>query len=288
LDVGILGVPFDSGTSNRPGARFGPRRIRAESPLLNRCNASTGFEPFKHFQVADLGDIPVNIYDIPQAVRGIKKFISEVLSEGCTPLVMGGDHTITYPILQAMKEKYGPVGLIHLDAHLDFLDTLMGYKINHATPFMRAFEEGLLDVQRVVQIGMRSTCYSPEDYQKPVEKGFRVVLAEECWHISLKPLVEDIKKQMGDGHVYISIDIDALDPSFAPGTGTPEIAGLTTIQILEIIRGLKGSKIIGADLVEVSPPYDPVGNTALTAANLLFELLCSLPLKDQNSFRSFN
>ncbi|KFM80203.1 Agmatinase, mitochondrial, partial [Stegodyphus mimosarum] len=277
LDVGILGIPIDCGTSNRPGARFGPRQIRTESSLLRPCNPSTGAEPFNYLQVADLGDVPFPLYDIQQAVHHIKKFILQVLKEECTPLTMGGDHTITYPILQAIKEKFGPVGLVHVDAHADVNDTMMGCKIAHGTTFRRAVEEGLLDQRRVVQIGLRGTSYTSKDYQWSVDQGFRLVLAEECWHTSMAPLMDDIRKQMGKGPVYVSLDIDALDPCFAPGTGTPEIGGLTTIQVLEIIRGLKNVNIIGGDIVEVSPPYDPSGNTALTAANMLFELLCVLP-----------
>lgn len=250
LDVGILGIPLDCGTSNRSGARFGPRQIRSESCLLRPCNASTGDEPFANLQIGDLGDVPITIYNILEAVKDIKNFLTKVLTDGCTPLTMGGDHTITYPILQAMKEKYGPVGLVHVDAHADVNDTMMGCKIAHGTTFRRAVEEGLLDLRRVVQIGLRGTSYTPTDFQWSVDQGFRIVLAEECWHSSLTPLMEDIRRQMGKAPIYVSLDIDALDPAFAPGTGTPEIAGLTTIQMLEVIRGLKGLNIVGGDLVE--------------------------------------
>ncbi|GFS94627.1 agmatinase, mitochondrial [Nephila pilipes] len=279
LDVGIIGIPMDIGTSNRPGTRFGPRQIRTESSLLRPCNASTGDQPFSFLQIADLGDIPYTMYDIRQAVKDIKDFIAKVLAKNCTPVTLGGDHTITYPILQAIKEKYGPVGLVHVDAHADVSDTMMGCKIAHGTPFRRAFEEGLLDPKRVVQIGLRGTCYTPDDYQWSKDQGFRVILAEECWYTSLTPTMVDIRKQMGNGPVYVSLDIDALDPCYAPGTGTPEIGGLTTVQMMEIIRGLKGVNIVGGDLVEVSPPYDQSGNTALTAANMVFELLCTLSKK---------
>ncbi|XP_054719229.1 guanidinobutyrase-like [Uloborus diversus] len=276
LDVGIIGIPMDIGTSNRPGTRFGPRQIRTESSLLRACNATTGDQPFSKLQIADLGDIPFTMYDIKQAMKDIKAFTSKVLAQNCTPVTMGGDHTITYPLLQAMKEKYGPIGLVHVDAHADCSDTMMDCKIAHGTPFRRAVEEGLLDCSRVVQIGLRGTTYATNEYQWGKDQGFRIVLAEECWHGTLVPLMDDVRKQMGTSPVYVSLDIDALDPSFAPGTGTPEIAGLTTIQMLEIIRGLKGLNLIGGDLVEVSPPYDTTGNTALTAANMLFELICIL------------
>ncbi|CAL1262308.1 unnamed protein product [Larinioides sclopetarius] len=276
LDVGIIGIPMDIGASNRPGTRFGPRQIRTESSLLRPCNSSTGDQPFSFLQIADLGDVPFTMYDIRQAIKDIKNFMLKVLDKNCKPVTLGGDHTITYPILQAMKEKHGPVGLVHVDAHADVNDLMMGCKIAHGTPFRRAFEEGALDPKRVVQIGLRGTCYTPDDYKWSKDQGFRLVLADECWYTSLTPLMAEIRTQMGSGPVYVSLDIDALDPCFAPGTGTPEIGGLTTIQMLEIIRGLKGVNIVGGDLVEVSPPYDPSGNTALTAANMVFELLCSL------------
>nr|XP_019960566.1 PREDICTED: agmatinase, mitochondrial [Paralichthys olivaceus] len=189
----------------------------------------------------------------------------------------GGDHTIAYPILQAVAEKHGPVGLVHVDAHADTSDVVLGEKIGHGTPFRRCVEEGLLDCKRVVQIGLRGSGYSPDAYEWSRAQGFRVVQAEECWFKSLEPLMAEVRAQMGSGPVYLSFDIDALDPGFAPGTGTPEIAGLTPIQGVEIIRGCRGLSLVGCDLVEVSPPYDTTGNTALTGANLLFEMLCVLP-----------
>jgi guanidinobutyrase len=192
-------------------------------------------------------------------------------------MTIGGDHTIALPILRALKKKYGPVGMVHVDAHADINDTMFGEKIAHGTPFRRAVEEGLLDGKRVAQIGLRATGYSAEDFDWPRAQGFRVVQAEECWYKSLAPLMREIKEQVKGGPVYLSFDIDGLDPSSAPGTGTPEIGGLTTSQGMEIIRGCQGLQIVGCDLVEVAPPYDPSGNTALLAANLLFEMLCVLP-----------
>ncbi|NWU72485.1 SPEB protein, partial [Pterocles burchelli] len=189
----------------------------------------------------------------------------------------GGDHTITYPILQAVAEKHGPVGLVHVDAHSDTADTIRGERICHGTPFQRCLEEELLDRRRVVQIGIRGPSYDPNPYKYSRDQGFRVVPAEECWWKSLVPLMEEVRKQMGDRPVYISFDIDGLDPTYAPGTGTPEIAGLTPVQALEIIRGCKGLNIVGCDLVEVAPMYDVSGITALLGANLLFEMLCVLP-----------
>ncbi|MBT5434056.1 MAG: agmatinase, partial [Rhodospirillaceae bacterium] len=190
---------------------------------------------------------------------------------------LGGDHTITFPILRAIKEKHGPVGLVHIDAHADINDHQFGEPIAHGTPFRRCVEEGLIDGNRTVQIGLRGSGYAAEDFDWPREQGFRVVQAEECWYKSLKPLMEEVRKKVAGGPVYLSMDIDGLDPAFAPGTGTPEVGGLTTSQAMEVIRGCHGLDLVGCDLVEVSPPYDPSGNTALVGANMLFEMLCVLP-----------
>ncbi|XP_014676948.1 PREDICTED: agmatinase, mitochondrial-like [Priapulus caudatus] len=277
LDACFIGVPFDMGAGNRVGTRFGPRQIRTESVLLRRTNSGTGAAPYDSLQVADVGDVHIKLFNIKKACDGIRDHYREIIKNGCKPLTMGGDHTITYPILQAIKEKYGPVGLIHIDAHEDTQDVMIGEKIAHGTPFFRCVEEGLIESKRVVQIGLRGSCFGPEAREWGVKQGFRCVSAEECWHKSLVPLMEEVRAQMGSGPVYISFDIDGIDPGFAPGTGTPEIAGLTPIQAVEIIRGCRGLNVIGTDLVEVSPPYDTTGTTALLGANLLFEMLCVLP-----------
>ena len=276
-DVCFIGVPFDIGTSNRPGARLGPRQIRAESALLRPYNMATGAAPFEQLQVADLGDVPINTFNLNASMDIIQNFYAAVAAEDCIPLSIGGDHTIVLPILRALKDKHGPLGLIHIDAHSDINDAMFGEPITHGTPFRRAVEEGLLDAPRVAQIGLRGTGYAAGDFDWSRNQGFRVVEAHECWHKSLNSLMKEIRTQVGDGPAYISFDIDGLDPSFAPGTGTPEVGGLTTPQGLEIIRGCQGLNIVGADLVEVSPPYDPSGNTALLGANLLYEMICVLP-----------
>jgi guanidinobutyrase len=277
IDAGFVGVPLDIGASNRSGARFGPRQIRAESVLLRPYNMATRAAPFDSMQVADLGDVALNPYSLARAVEDIEAAFAAILAHGTTPLAMGGDHTMTLPILRAVAKAHGPVGLIHVDAHADVNDTMFGERIAHGTPFRRALEEGLIDPMRTVQIGLRATGYTAEDFDWARAKGFRVIQAEEIWHRSLTPLMGEIRAHLGAGPVYLTFDIDSLDPAYAPGTGTPEIGGLTTIQALEIIRGCRGLAIVGCDLVEVSPPYDPQGTTALVAANLLFEMLCMLP-----------
>jgi guanidinobutyrase len=277
LDACFVGVPMDIGTSNRSGTRFGPRQIRAESALLRPYNMATRAAPFDSLQVADVGDVATNPYDLKASVRIIEDAFDRIIANGCRPLTLGGDHTIALPILRAMRKKHGALGLIHVDAHADINEAMFGEAIAHGTPFRRAVEEGLLDTSRVIQIGLRGTGYAADDFDWPRRQGFRVVPAEECWHRSLAPLMEEVRAQMGTGPVYLSFDIDSLDPAFAPGTGTPEIGGLTTMQALEIIRGAGGLTLVGGDLVEVSPPYDPSGNTALVGANLLFEMLCVLP-----------
>jgi guanidinobutyrase len=277
LDACFVGVPLDIGTSNRSGTRFGPRQIRAESALLRPYNMATRAAPFDSLQVADIGDVPTNPYDLKKSVAIIEGAYDAILAQDCRPLTLGGDHTLTLPVLRAMRKRYGPVGLIHVDAHADVNEAMFGEPVAHGTPFRRAVEEELLDTRRVVQIGLRGTGYAADDFDWPRRQGFRVVQAEECWHKSLAALMAEVREQVGGGPVYLSFDIDSLDPAFAPGTGTPEIGGLTVMQGLEIVRGCRGLDLVGGDLVEVSPPYDPAGTTALVGANLLFEMLCVLP-----------
>ena len=277
LDVAFVGVPFDIGTSNRAGARFGPRQIRTESCLIRPYNMATRAAPFDSLQVADLGDIAINTFNLAKSVDIIEQAYDEILGKDCKPLTLGGDHTISLPILRALKKKHGPVGIVHVDAHADINDHMFGEPVAHGTPFRRAIEEGLIEPARMAQIGLRASGYEADDFDWPREQGVRVVQAEECWYQSLKPLMEEVRTQLGEGPVYLTFDIDGLDPAYAPGTGTPEIGGLTVHQGLEIIRGCRGLEIVGGDLVEVAPAYDTSGNTALVAANLLFEMLCVFP-----------
>jgi len=277
LDAAFIGVPLDTGTSNRSGARFGPRQIRAESALLRPYNMATGAAPFDALQVADLGDVPINTYSIAKSMEIIAAFYDRVLETGCRPLTLGGDHTIALPILRALARRHGPLALVHVDAHADVNDEMFGEAVAHGTPFRRAVEEGLLACDRVWQIGLRGTGYAADDFDWPREQGFTIVPAHEVWYRSLAPLMAQVRERIGTTPVYITFDIDGLDPSFAGGTGTPEIGGLSVAQGLEIIRGCRGLDVVGGDLVEVSPPYDPTGNTALLGANLLYEMLCVLP-----------
>ncbi|HEF4754900.1 TPA: agmatinase, partial [Burkholderia multivorans] len=218
-----------------------------------------------------------NPYDLKDSVRRIEAAYDRIVANGCRPITLGGDHTIAWPILRALHRKYGKVAVVHVDAHADVNDTMFGEKIAHGTPFRRAVEDGLLQCDKVTQIGLRGTGYHADDFDWCREQGFTVVQAEACWNKSLAPLMAQVRERVGDTPVYLSFDIDGLDPSFAPGTGTPEIGGLSVQQGLEIVRGMKGLNIVGADLVEVSPPYDPAGTTALVGANLAFEMLCVMP-----------
>jgi len=277
LDVAVVGVPFDIGTSNRPGARFGPRGIRSESVLIRPYNMATRAAPFDSLAIDDTGDVATNPYNLADSIDRIEAHYTQLLAHDLKTLSIGGDHTIALPILRALAAKHGPLGVVHVDAHTDINDTMFGERVAHGTPFRRAVEEGLLDPQRVVQIGVRGTGYAADDFDWSREQGFRVVQVEECWHRSLEPLMNEVARQVGGGKAYLSFDIDGLDPSVAPGTGTPEIGGLTGIQALEIIRGCRGLDLVGADLVEVAPAYDPSGNTSLLAANLLYEMLCVMP-----------
>jgi guanidinobutyrase len=277
LDACFIGIPLDVGTSNRPGTRFGPKQIRAESVMLRPYNMWTRAAPFDSLRIADIGDVPINTFDLKDAVRRIEVFYDNVLTHPVIPMTLGGDHTLTLPVLRSIARKHGPVGLVHIDAHADINDHMFGESIAHGTTFRRAFEEGLIDSDHTFQIGLRGTGYTAEDFDWARDKGFTVVQAEELWHKSATPLIDGIRAKMGTRPVYLTFDIDSLDPAYAPGTGTPEIGGLTSVQAIELIRGCQGLNLVGCDLVEVSPPYDLQGNTALLAANLIFEMLCVLP-----------
>ncbi len=277
LDVAILGVPMDIGTSWRSGTRFGPKQIRSESAMIRPYNMANGAAPFDHLQIADIGDLAINTFSLADSLRVIKESYDGILAQGVIPVAMGGDHSITLPILRAMAAKHGPVALVHVDAHADVNDEMFGEKETHGTVFRRAYEEGLIVPDKTFQIGIRGSGYAASDFTEAQGWGFRQYPAWELWQQNLTEIGSLIRKTVDDHPVYITYDIDSLDPAYAPGTGTPEIAGLTTPQALQLIHALADMNVVGCDLVEVTPPYDPSGNTALTAANLLFEMLCILP-----------
>ena len=277
LDVAVLGVPMDIGTSWRSGTRFGPKEVRAESAMLRPYNLQTGAAPFDSLQVADIGDLAINTFSLSDSLRIIAESYDAILKFDLIPMAIGGDHSITLPILRSIAKRHGPVALVHIDAHADVNEEMFGERETHGTVFRRAYEEGLINPSKTYQIGLRGTGYSAEDFSEAAGWGFQQFPAHELWHKSLSYLGAEIRRDIGDIPTYVTYDIDSLDPAYAPGTGTPEIGGLTTPQAMELIRGLKGLNIVGCDLVEVSPPYDTSGNTALMGANLLYELLCVLP-----------
>ncbi len=276
VQIGILGIPFDGGTTNRPGARHGPRQLRDASTQIRLINQATGIRPFHLARCADLGDAPVNPADVQDSLARIERFVQAVVARGIVPMSLGGDHLVSLPILRALAADR-PVGLVHFDSHTDFYDGYFGgWRYTHGTPFRRAAEEGLLDLGRVVQIGIRGTAYDGEDVEWARAHGVRIVTIDELHDRGVAAVMAEARAILGDGPVYVSFDIDGLDPAFAPGTGTPEIGGFTTHQAQRMIRSLAGLDLVGADLVEVSPPLDPSGLTAWTGVNLIFELLCVL------------
>ncbi len=277
LDVAVLGVPMDIGTSWRSGTRFGPKQIRSESAMIRPYNMATFAAPFDSLQIADIGDLAINTFSLADSLRIIKESYDAILAQGVIPVAMGGDHSITLPILRAVAAKQGPVALVHVDAHADVNDEMFGERETHGTVFRRAYEEGLIVPDKTFQVGIRGSGYAASDFTEAKGWGFRQFPAWELWQQNLTQIGALIRKEIGELPVYITYDIDSLDPAYAPGTGTPEIGGLTTPQALQLIQALGGMNVVGCDLVEVSPPYDPSGSTALTAANLLFELLCILP-----------
>ena len=273
-DIALVGVPFDGGTTNRPGARHGPREIRNQSSLIRRINAN-GISPYENLRVADLGDAPVNPIDLLDSLKKIEDFFSQIHTAKAIPIAAGGDHLITLPILRALAKS--PVGLIHFDAHSDTNDKYFGENpYTHGTPFRRAVEEGLLDPTRCVQIAIRGSYYHESDFDFAHAAGFRIITMDEVMDRGIEAVMTEARDIIGTAPAYVSFDIDSLDPSFAPGTGTPEIGGLTTREAQRMLRRLSGFNIIGADVVEVSPPFDPSGLTALTGATMMFELLCAI------------
>lgn len=276
LDVALVGIPYDGGTSYRPGARYGPRAIRDQSSLIRPWHPVLKVAPFEQLRVADYGDVDVSPISIERAMAAVEQEIGGIVAHGATPLAAGGDHSVTLPILRAVAKRYGPVGLVHFDAHPDTWDEYFGSKYFHGAPIRRAVEEQLIDPRRTIQVGIRGPLYSAEDFDFHARHGLEVIRIEEVREQGI-PRVASRLTRLAGRPVYCSFDIDAVDPAYAPGTGTPEVGGLTSYEALALVRGLRGLDLVGGDVVEVSPLYDGPGQiTALLAANLLFELLCLL------------
>ena len=274
VDIGLIGVPWDGGTSNRAGPRHGPRQMRDQSTMIRHRHHALGFSPFELANCADLGDTPVNPVDVEDGLNRIETFFKDVVGRGILPLAAGGDHLVSLPILRAVGE-HEPVGMIHFDAHTDLWDSYFGgFKFTHGTPFRRAIEEGVLDPKRTIQIGIRGSAYDMEDREYGAKMGVRIMDIEEAVELGPEKVMAEARAVVGDKPTYVSFDIDCLDPAFAPGTGTPEIGGFTTREAQFMLRGLRGLNLRGADVVEVSPPFDPSGYTALAGVTMMFELLC--------------
>ena len=276
VQMGLVGVPWDGGTTNRAGARHGPRQLRDYSSMIRAMNAATGVNPFASVNCADLGDVPPNPIDIQDSLNRVTAFYTRLVENSITPMTAGGDHLSTLPILRALAGD-GPLGLIQFDSHTDLFDSYFGgNKFTHGTPFRRAIEEGLVDPKRFVQIGIRGTAYNTEDVEWGIEQGIRIIRIEELFERGIKDVMAEGRQILGDQPAYCTYDIDFVDPTYAPGTGTPEIGGPNSFQAQQVIRELAGVNLIGADLVEVSPPFDQGGGTAWLGISLMFELMCVL------------
>jgi guanidinopropionase len=274
IDIALVGVPWDGGTTNRAGARHGPREIRNMSSMIRRVNNFVKIAPYELARFGDVGDAPVNPIDLMDSLKKIEGFYADLHEAGVIPISAGGDHLITLPIFRGIA-KNGPIGMVHFDAHSDTADRYFGDNLyTHGTPFRRAVEEGLLDPRRTVQIGIRGSSYAADDQAWAEEAGMRIIYIDEYNELGVKGTLEEVRKVVGDGQTYISFDVDAIDPAFAPGTGTPEIGGITSLEAQQLVRGLQGLNLIGGDVVEVSPPFDFNNSTALLGATLMFELMC--------------
>jgi agmatinase len=273
VDIGVLGLPFDAGTTFRPGARFGPNAIREASRLLRPYHAALHVEPFAVAQVADCGDVTANPFSIEEGLAAIEAAADELITAGTSVVALGGDHTVAVPLLRATARRHGPVTLLHFDAHLDTWDTYFGAPYTHGTPFRRAAEEGLLDASALTHVGIRGPLYTTTDLADDAGLGFGIVTSYQVEELGVARVVEGLRERIGDRPLYISIDIDVLDPAHAPGTGTPEAGGLTSRELLGILRGLSGLNLVGGDVVEMAPAYDHAQITAVAAAHVAYELI---------------
>ena len=279
LDIALVGVPYDGAVEARSGARQGPRQIRDMSSMMRAIHHVTRINPYELCRIADVGDVRFQqIFDVEASLADIAGFYENLHRFGVVPLSAGGDHSITLPIMRAIA-KDRPVGLVHIDAHTDCCDEEMNSKYSHGTPFRRAVEEGLLDPKRTIQIGIRGAANSAECWEFASKHGIRIVYIEEFNNLGVEKVIAEARRVVGTDPTYVSFDIDSIDPAFAPGTGTPEVGGLTTMEAQGLIRGLRGLNLVGADVVEVSPPFDPFGNTALIGATIMYEILCLLAEK---------
>ncbi|MCH1411747.1 MAG: agmatinase [Rhodobacteraceae bacterium] len=276
VDIGIIGVPWDSGTTNRPGPRHGPRQLRDASTMIRAQHPVSAVRPYEKLNCADLGDVSINPADIEDSMNRITSFYKKLIEMGIRPLTAGGDHLTSLPVLRAVADN-GPLGMIHFDSHTDLFHSYFdGTMFTHGTPFRRAVEENLLDPKRVIQIGIRGTQYDREDLDFADSVGIRVVKIEEFFDRGIEDVMAEAREIVGEKETYISYDIDFIDPAFAPGTGTPEVGGPNSYEALKVVRELSGVKIVAADMVEVSPPFDTSSNTAFLGVSVMFELLCQM------------
>ncbi|WKD58382.1 Guanidinobutyrase [Corynebacterium capitovis DSM 44611] len=273
-DVKVVGAPFDSGVSYRPGTRFGPSHVRQSSRLLRPYNPATDTSPFAQVQVADAGDVSLNPFNIEEAIASLESDATTLTDDGATLVTIGGDHTIALPLLRVASARAGkPVALLHFDAHLDTWDTYFGADYTHGTPFRRASEEGIIDRDAICHVGTRGPLYGRSDLEDDKRMGFGIVTSADIFRLGVESVVKSLRDRVGDRPLYISVDIDVLDPAHAPGTGTPEAGGMTSRELLEIIRGLRGLNVVGADIVEVSPSYDHAELTGIAASHVAYDLI---------------
>jgi agmatinase len=284
-DIVVAGVPFDSGVSYRPGARFGPTHVRESSRLLRPYHPGLDVSPFEIAQVADAGDIAVNPFNIHEAIETIEAAAVELTADGTSLVTIGGDHTIALPLLRAAAQRHGPVALVHFDAHLDTWDTYFGAEYTHGTPFRRAVEEGILDTEALSHVGTRGPLYGKKDLEDDRRFGFGIVTSADVYYQGVREVVDKLRQRLGDRPVYVSIDIDVLDPAHAPGTGTPEAGGITSRELLEILRGFHGLNLVGADVVEVAPAYDHAEITGVSASHVAYDLVTLLAMRHEESTR---
>lgn len=277
VDIALYGVPYDGGVTNRPGARHGPRELRNQSSLMRTINHATRVNPYDLCSVADVGDVRfARVYDNAAVNDDIEQFVRRIVAAGAVPLAAGGDHSITYPVFRALATPEQPIGMIHIDAHTDTWGEFRGEKFHHGSPFRLACDEGLLDPHRTIQIGIRGAQNWADGWEYSEAQGMRVVFIEEFEELGVDAVIAEARRVVGDGPTYVSFDVDGIDPVYTPGTGTPEVGGITTREAMALLRGLRGLELIGGDVVEVAPPFDPSGNTALVGATLMYEILCLL------------